>query len=90
MFSNIGVAEILIIAALSVVPAVVAIIIVLARKSSGRDHQSAPGAPPAGWFSDPTGRHAQRYWDGLRWSSKVADQGVISDDPLGADVRWPT
>ena len=54
----------------------------------------APGAPtpsyaapvpllaPAQWYPDPTGRHMHRYWDGMRWTSQVADNGVTSDDPL--------
>jgi hypothetical protein len=34
-----------------------------------------------GWFRDPTGRHAHRYWDGARWSAYVADGGVQAQDP---------
>jgi hypothetical protein len=49
----------------------------------------APAAPPTptpmfGWYPDPTGRHEQRYWDGRRWSHRVADNGVRTDDPEGA------
>ena len=35
----------------------------------------------AGWHPDPTGRHAQRYWDGRQWTDQVSD---VSADPLGA------
>jgi Protein of unknown function (DUF2510) len=42
-------------------------------------------ARPAGWERDPSGRHEYRYWDGASWSDDVADQGVTSVDPMGAD-----
>jgi uncharacterized protein DUF2510 len=38
---------------------------------------------PAGWYSDPTGNHELRYWDGYTWLDNVSDRGVTSDDPLG-------
>lgn len=42
-----------------------------------------PGLPPAGWYSDPAGRHRHRFWDGSAWSAHVADDGVTAVDPLG-------
>jgi hypothetical protein len=42
----------------------------------------SPGAPPADWYPDPTGRHQHRYWDGARWTAWVADAGVTGRDPL--------
>lgn len=37
----------------------------------------------ARWAPDPTGRHAQRYWDGQQWTEHVADAaGGQSVDPL--------
>ena len=47
---------------------------------------TAPGGPPAqtpppGWFADPMGRHAYRYWDGSQWSDQVSDAGQVSTDP---------
>ncbi len=39
------------------------------------------GGPPAGWFADPSGRHQQRYWDGVAWTEHVADAGATSVDP---------
>lgn len=27
---------------------------------------------PAGWYRDPSGVHAYRFWDGARWTSQVA------------------
>ena len=41
---------------------------------------AADGRAEAGWWPDPTGRGAQRYWDGQAWTDKVADVGV---DPIG-------
>ncbi len=35
----------------------------------------------AGWRADPTGRHEQRYWNGLTWTEHVADGGVRAIDP---------
>lgn len=38
-------------------------------------------AIPSGWFVDPTGKNQWRWWDGTTWTSKVGNDGVISDDP---------
>ncbi len=35
---------------------------------------------PAGWLSDPTGRHEHRWWDGARWTDCVADAGQPGRD----------
>jgi len=43
------------------------------------DPAPAPACAP-GWFSDPTGRHELRYWDGVRWTSHVSDSGAQSVD----------
>src|SRR5690242_10889684 len=32
--------------------------------------------PAAGWYADPSGQHEARYWDGTRWTDRVADRGV--------------
>ena len=29
-------------------------------------------SPPAGWYADPNGAHALRYWDGRSWTEAVA------------------
>jgi hypothetical protein len=44
----------------------------------------APGAAPVGpsWQRDPTGRHAQRYWDGQQWTAHVANGSATAIDPL--------
>ncbi len=35
------------------------------------------------WYPDPTGRYAQRWWDGERWTDSVADAaGTVATDPL--------
>jgi hypothetical protein len=33
------------------------------------------------WQADPSGRHEYRYWDGVRWTDNVSDQGRTSVDP---------
>jgi len=38
--------------------------------------------PPFGWYSDPSGRHEKRYWDGTRWTEHVSDDDVRSNDPV--------
>ena len=42
----------------------------------------ASSTPTAAWYPDPAGRHEFRYWDGLAWSSQVADDGRVSSDPI--------
>lgn len=39
-------------------------------------------AVPAGWLTDPTGRHQLRYWDSMRWTDNVSDSGVTGTDPI--------
>jgi len=36
---------------------------------------------PAGWMTDPSGRHQQRYWSGTAWTEHVADDGAPGLDP---------
>jgi hypothetical protein len=33
-------------------------------------------SPSARWAADPSGRHAFRFWDGLRWTGHVSDSAV--------------
>ncbi|MFF5289941.1 DUF2510 domain-containing protein [Paractinoplanes globisporus] len=42
----------------------------------------AAGPPPASWQADPTGRYPHRWWDGVRWTDRVANGGVQTIDPL--------
>lgn len=39
---------------------------------------------PAGWYSDPSGRHQYRYWDSRRWTTSVLNNGEASIDSAGA------
>jgi putative membrane protein len=43
---------------------------------------TATTSVPPGWFIDPSGRHAGRYWDGQRWTEHVDDAGVPGIDPI--------
>lgn len=43
---------------------------------------AAPGATPAGWHADPTGRFEHRYWDGQAWTAHVARGGTQGSDPI--------
>lgn len=40
----------------------------------------APPTSEAAWHSDPTGRFATRYWDGIRWSEHVSDGTTQTTD----------
>jgi Protein of unknown function (DUF2510) len=44
-----------------------------------------------GWYPDPSGRHAQRYHDGTRWTEHVADAGGQRsiDNPEGQGQATP-
>ena len=46
------------------------------------DHAVAAPQPAAGWYPDPTGRHEQRYWNGVTWTDQVTTAGDVSTDPL--------
>ncbi len=43
-----------------------------------------PGLPSARWYADPGGRHQYRYFDGIRWTDYVADDGRVELVPLAA------
>ena len=45
---------------------------------------------PADWYTDPTGRHQLRYYDGAAWSDSVSDDGVLSQDPGNFDATSAT
>jgi hypothetical protein len=32
---------------------------------------NSPNLPPAGWYGDPSGQAAERYWDGRQWTTQV-------------------
>jgi hypothetical protein len=33
------------------------------------------------WYSDPSGRHELRYWNGSAWTDDVSDHGMSATDP---------
>lgn len=44
-----------------------------------------------GWYPDPMGRYALRWWDGREWSSQVSRApGTTEIDPLGLSLGSPT
>jgi hypothetical protein len=46
---------------------------------------------PPGWFTDPSGRHQQRYWSGSAWTEHVTDAGVPgADPPPGSESQTPS
>jgi hypothetical protein len=47
---------------------------------------AAPSGPEMGWYPDPAGRHEVRYWDGGRWTERVADNGIETTESPAADV----
>jgi hypothetical protein len=52
--------------------------------SAGSAPPPPPGAPPAGWYPDPSGRHQYRFFTGHDWTADVVDNGVHSSEPLPA------
>jgi len=49
-------------------------------------HSPAP-AQAGQWAADPFGRHQLRYYDGLRWTDSVSDQGATGYDKTEARVE---
>lgn len=47
-----------------------------------RTLSSVGQAAGPGWFVDPSGRHAGRYWDGAHWTEQVDDHGTGGIDSL--------
>jgi Protein of unknown function (DUF2510) len=42
-----------------------------------REHAiTTPPTPPAGWYADPSGSPAQRWWDGATWSEHLREVAV--------------
>jgi hypothetical protein len=48
----------------------------------------AVSSPPAGWYSDPEGRAAQRYWDGAAWGDWAPPAGPVRHGvlPVGRNL----
>lgn len=55
--------------------------VILKRPAAG---WTEPADLTAAWCPDPTGRHVQRYWDGLRWTQHATDTSGVQV------VDWPT
>ncbi len=39
-----------------------------------------------GWYRDPTGRYASRYWDGQQWTNQVSSGGANATDEPPSDM----
>jgi len=46
--------------------------------------------PAADWYPDPYGRHERRYFDGARWTERVATRGRQAVDPAEGVPKVPT
>jgi len=44
-------------------------------------------APPAGWYADPSGTHAWRWWDGARWTGFTSHPQQTAPPPEPFDKR---
>jgi hypothetical protein len=42
----------------------------------------ADSGPIQGWYPDPSMRHQARFWDGFKWTERVADNGIEGHDPI--------
>jgi hypothetical protein len=49
-----------------------------------------PPVPPAGWYPDPSGSGAQRYWDGNAWAPAVETITPDPEQPHAAFINPPT
>ncbi|MFM7271673.1 MAG: DUF4328 domain-containing protein [Actinomycetes bacterium] len=47
------------------------------------------GAPAPGWYPDPSGQFAHRYWDGTSWTGYVDVEGRTAWSPPGATRPTP-
>jgi hypothetical protein len=43
---------------------------------------AAADTPVPGWYPDPSMRHQARYWDGFKWTDRVANNGAEGSDPV--------
>lgn len=41
------------------------------------------GTPPAGWYTDPSGQHRARYWDGAGWTEQVRNDVAAGGSSAG-------
>ena len=48
------------------------------------------GSPSAGWYTDPSGQHRARYWDGDSWTEQVRDDlGEAAETAVAAPEAPP-
>ena len=47
------------------------------------------GTPSAGWYTDPSGQHRARYWDGASWTEQVRDDLTEPAAPGAAPATAP-
>jgi hypothetical protein len=45
----------------------------VAPVEAAHTRELSQGAPAAGWYADPTGETAVRWWDGAQWTDQVRD-----------------
>lgn len=104
---NVGAPELLIIVLILVLVVAPVVLIVWVVTSNSRRPPPPPAVmtvPPAAvgvtapgsgrWYADPTGRFAQRWWDGAAWTSEVvlaggqqtADPAPLPDPPPAPPV----
>ncbi len=50
---------------------VVLVVVALTIAALGGRRQQGPAGPPPGWYADPHGDGAMRWWDGRRWTSST-------------------
>jgi putative membrane protein len=51
------------------------------RVPSAAAEPAGTADPPPGWYTDPSGRYAQRYWNGAEWTAQVGDGTTTAVDP---------
>lgn len=51
---------------------------------SDKPDSQVPDTPPPGWYEDPSGIAALRYWDGGRWTTQIA-----SEPPATSELSSP-
>ena len=49
----------------------------------------APNRPEVeGWHADPYKRTEQRFWNGVRWTSHVSNNGIQTEDETSESGTW--
>ncbi|MEP7112944.1 MAG: TIR domain-containing protein [Ilumatobacteraceae bacterium] len=61
-----------------------------APTSTAQSDLSSASVIPAGWYPDPYGRYAQRYWDGTTWTEHASTGGgQVVDSPSSGSQPIP-